>query len=197
MKHTAWLIALSLCTAEAIADLEPDCVGLTNQHIGITLRKSDGALLGIYSPDGRNLLATNARASLWSVELIPDGTTKPVTLSADKPQRVTFTSSGGPAGRTLHGVYEVAGTNSTACTVKIEIALCADSPFLRWRLVGVETKGGRLWSVTYPQIPVGAFDAEPAQRFEMDGADEAGADDAGANLNGHGLSPVAHAKCLA
>ena len=40
-------------------------------------------------------------------------------------------------------------------------------------------------------------DAEPAQRFEVNGADEAGADDAGANLIGHGFSPVTHTECLA
>ncbi len=133
-------------------------IGIANSHAGILFRKKDGALIGIWRHGDGNLLSPRPAVPLWSLELKPVGTGKPAVLGADVGSDVSFTISGDRRQRNLRAFYK-----TSAGTVTTTVILAADLELPLW---GIEVKlsraGDSLWSVSFPQIAIAAFEPEPA-----------------------------------
>ncbi|MEP6668686.1 MAG: DUF6259 domain-containing protein [Chthoniobacter sp.] len=135
-----------------------DSMGLANRQVGIVFRKSDGALIGIWPVGQGNLLAAAPKAPLWTMETIPAGTEKPAVLVPDASAKVAVTAKGDAMARTLAVIYEM-----PSARVVVHASLGAETSLVRWR-IEAEARGDNpgIWSVTFPQFPVAALDADPA-----------------------------------
>ena len=93
-------------------------IGLCNARVGVLFRRSDGALLGLWSAaDG--LCAVNVddkgtvRTELWSLELLPQGSTNPCVAKAGS-TNLLWTSSGSATRRELCGPTSVVQHSRTS-----------------------------------------------------------------------------------
>lgn len=146
--------------ASAVEVLDtPDGIGLANEKLSFLLRKDDGRLSEYRSRSGPNLVAAQPVTPMWTLE-VRSGTAKPKVISPGKSEKLTFSTRGEQIQRTLEVISEAEGRKVT-----IRATLAADEETVRWSMAVALPRGGeeRLWSVTFPQIPVAALDAGAMQ----------------------------------
>jgi len=130
-----------------------EIIQLANERVLCVFRKGDGALLGISEPGQDNLCASLLKTPLWSLEVLPQGASKPVVIAADAVKNFSHTATE----KSLKLTYD-----TDAAEVRVEARLSDEAPQIRWRIeVGLRDKEARLWSVTFPQIPVASCDTAP------------------------------------
>ena len=141
-------------------------IGLYNARVGVLFRKSDGALLGLWSAaDGRCAVNVDdkgtVRTELWSLELMPKGSTNPCVAKAGS-TNILWTSSGPAARRELCGALRDVPCGSSRCEVTLRVSLAADDAGVRWRLdARPSDRTAGVWSAEFPRLFVTAFDAAP------------------------------------
>jgi len=143
----------------------PDAIGLANERLSFLLRKDDGRLREFRAlPDGPNLVAAQPATPLWTIEVRGGGYKPTVDLPAvgkDGTEKVSFVTSGDEKERML----EMSSANFGR-EVKVRARLAAGAETVRWSIsveLGQTKDTQRLWSVTFPQIPVAALEADAMQ----------------------------------
>jgi hypothetical protein len=152
----AWLFGAD---AKPVRVLErADAIGLTNGRVAFLLRRNDGALLGMWPKGGPNLIAEKVPTPLWTFELAPTGSEKPPVIAASDEDQLSFSTKADGAGAALE--LTAAGDGRK---VIVRASLSAEATLVRWRIeVVLSQPEARLWSVTFPQVPVAALDPEAA-----------------------------------
>lgn len=150
---------LATTAAEVARVDDQDTIGLANSQTAILFRKSDGALLGIWNKEGRNLVASAPAAPLWAIEQsAAPGERRPLIAPAkDAPasQETVLTE------RRDSGTLELTSVSADR-RVKVRATLTAASPLIRWRIeLASPESAPPIWSVYFPQIAVAALDEEP------------------------------------
>lgn len=135
-----------------------DAIGLANGQVAFLLRRDDGALPGMWRKGGPNLIRETLPTPLWSYELAPVGSDKPQLIAPGNKDKLTFATNADAVGAELEMTAEGDGRK-----VIVRASLAADAALVRWRIEVVLGPGARLWSVTFPQIPVAALEADPAE----------------------------------
>jgi len=137
----------------------PDAIGLANEKLSFLLRKDDGRLREYRAfPSGPNLVAAQPVTPLWTIE-VRSGAAKPRVVSPGNSEKLSFATRGDGNQRTLEMTSEAEGRKVT-----VRASLAAGAETVRWS-IAVELPRGeeRLWSVTFPQIPVAALDPVATQ----------------------------------
>jgi hypothetical protein len=132
-------------------------VGYVNQKVGFVFRRIDGALMGIWPANQRNLLADAPKTPLWSIETMPPkAADKPAIIVPDGTTKVTITSaSEGQTGQ-VNVTYE-----TRTARVVVRAALDAGASLVRWHIdVEARNENPGIWSVTFPQFSVAALDTD-------------------------------------
>lgn len=136
----------------------PDAIGLANSETAFLLRKSDGALIGLWNSENRNLIATAPVTPLWSIEQTLSRAEKP-KLSIPAKDDAISASSTIINGR--DGQVTITST-SVGRSVTITASLHENDPLIHWRIeVSLAESEPPLWSVNFPQIAIAAVDDEP------------------------------------
>src|SRR3954462_14492416 len=104
-----------------------DALGLSNSVTAFLLRKSDGALLGIWNKENRNLVAPAPAVPLWAIEQTSSPAEKPKLTGPAKDEQVVFPTALTTIGK--DGIVTLTST-SGGHTVSISAALSAGSPFI-------------------------------------------------------------------
>ena len=143
-------------------------IGLYNARVGVLFRKSDGALLGLWSAtDGRCAVNVDdkgiVRTPLWALELLPAGGTNPCAARAESATNFVWASSVDASGRELLGTARDVPCGALRGEVTLRVSLAADGAGLRWRLdARPSDRTAGVWSAEFPRLFVKAFDAAPA-----------------------------------
>ncbi|HEV7401779.1 MAG TPA: DUF6259 domain-containing protein [Chthoniobacteraceae bacterium] len=135
-----------------------DAIGLANGQIAFLLRRDDGALLEMWQKGGPGLIRETLPTPLWTFELAPVGSSKPQVVAAGHQDKLSFATKMEEAGGTLEMTAEGEGRK-----VIVRAGLAAHATLVRWRIEVILGQGARLWSVTFPQVPVATVDPEPAE----------------------------------
>ncbi len=134
--------------------------GIVSARGVVGFDKQTGALVEAWSGvhmGSLEMVSKEPAPPLWSLELVVPGASKPVVLDAGMAKKVTIQPAGDAQARKLHVVYEL-----DQVKVDVEAAVTRDSPLVRWHLhAGLLAKDAGLWSITFPQVRVLAFDATP------------------------------------
>jgi len=151
LHPTAFILAATVLDS-------PDGIGLANKKLSFLLRKDDCRVSEYRLAGGPNLVSTQPVTPLWTLE-VRSGADKPKVIAPGKSEKFSFATRGDDTLRTLEITGEADGRK-----VMIRASLAEDADTVRWSMA-VELPRGqeRLWSVTFPQIPVAALDPVPAQ----------------------------------
>ncbi len=161
------ILPLSLLAASLVAHAafavevldSPDGIGLANEKLSFLLRKDDGRLREYRTlPGGPNLVAAQPVTPLWTVE-VRSGTAKPRVVPPGQSEKLSFVTRGDETQRTLEMTGEAEGRKVT-----VRASLATGSETVRWSMTVDLPRGeDRLWSITFPQIPVAALDPVATQ----------------------------------
>jgi hypothetical protein len=133
-----------------------DTIGLANDRVGFLFRKSDGVLTGIWPAGQGNLLAPALKTPIWTLEVMPGTPGKPVVVTPEKLEKSSFATRGDAHGRAIDVIFA-----TITADVTVRASLAAGESLVRWRIEAkVRDPKTTLWSVTFPQFPIAAIDAE-------------------------------------
>ena len=143
-------------------------IGLYNARVGVLFRKSDGALLGLWSEtDGRCAVNVDdkgiVRTPLWALELLPAGGTNPCAARAESVTNFVWASSANSSGLELLGTARDVPCGALRGELTLRVSFAPDGAGLRWRLdARPADKDASVWAAEFPRLFVPAFDAAPA-----------------------------------
>ena len=138
--------------SSVVAIERDDVVGLANSKTRLLWNKKSGAL-SLAPEGGSDLLSNTLKVPLWSMEVTAAAGAKPTVITADMASKVTVETKAD----SLQVTYTL-----DAAEVVVEARMVADFPMIRWRIeVVMKDQASSLWSVTFPQFAVAAFDAAP------------------------------------
>jgi hypothetical protein len=157
IRRTLLFLLMGGSAALGLQATGDDVIALANKHVLCTFRKGDGALLGISEPGHNNLCVPSMKTPLWSLEVLPPGASKPITIAPDAATKFSCETVEDQGAKLLKLAY-----NTDGAEVHIEARVPSGVAQIRWCLaVELKDKNSRLWSVTFPQIPVASCDAAP------------------------------------
>jgi len=134
-------------------------IGLYNTRVGFLIRKTDAAVLGIWSPQGVNLVDAQKPQPLWSLELMHKDAIKPDAADALKAAPVQYHFLKDKNTVTLQMVFTPVQAGADRCAVTANVSLSADDAAPRWRVnVKMLDDAASVWSVRYPQLQIRAAD---------------------------------------
>ncbi len=131
---------------------EGESIGLATSKTALLFHGA-GILTGIWAGDETNLVsrAITNDVPLWSIEVTPVAGAKPTVITANMTTNISTKVTDGLLRITYH---------LDLAKVIVEAKLAADSAMTHWH-IEVEMLGADLWSVTFPQIAIAAFEALP------------------------------------
>jgi hypothetical protein len=143
-------------------------IGLFNNHVGVLIRKSDSAVLGLWSSEGWSLIDGDpnmggADRPLWTVELMPAHADKAVAVTPKSAQTKNYRFIEKDGRLILQMEFPNVKAGQYACDVLASAELDkSGGDRIGWRIdVKMHGDNASVWTVNYPELIVTAPDADP------------------------------------